>query len=306
MRLSSIILALVGLGVAGGSAQLAREMLMAPQATAAIEAENNMVTVVMAAGEIRRGDMIESHMLRLQPWPRDAVPQGAFLDIGALLPQPGGPPRRATHAMIAGEVVLAGKVSDFGARVTMLQTLSPDTRAMAIRVDAVTAVGGFVSPGDHVDILLTRSDQQQLVTDTILRNIRVLAVDQVSDEHTDRPAVATTVTVEVTAEQSQVLALGQRAGTLSLALRNHDAVDNGTLDRLRLRDLLPEPPDPVVTAPEEPVEIAAPTPSPPVRARANITIRRAISSIEEMSVHRAGRSEYATEVASGDDPPGDE
>jgi pilus assembly protein CpaB len=294
MRLSSIILALVGLGVAAGSAQVAREMLTAPQATAAIDAANSLVNVVVAAGEIRRGDTIEPHMLRTHPWPRDAVPSGAFTDIGALLPQAGGPPRRATGTIISGEVVMGGKVSDFGARVGILQTLAADTRAMAIRVDVVTAVGGFVTPGDHVDILLTRGDREQMMTDTILRNIRVLAVDQISDERTDRPSVATTVTVEITAHQGQVLALSQRAGTLSLALRNPDTVDSEVIDGLRLRDLLPEFVNPLALAAPD----AAPNASQARSARrANITIRRAVSSIEEVSVLASGRSSEAEGTA---------
>lgn len=286
MRMSSIILALIGLGVAGGSAQLAREMLTAPPATASMEPQNATVDVVVAARDIARGDAIDQRLLRIQPWPREAVPTGAILSMAELLPQDGGAPRRATRSMVAGEPVLSSRVSAPGERVTILQTLSPDTRAMAIRVDAVTAVGGFITPGDFVDIVLTRGDREELMADTILRNIRVLAVDQTSDETTDRPAIAATVTVEVTAEQGQILALGQRAGTLSLALRNPDSGADTTLDRLMLRDLLPERPAP---EPEPaPVVAAEPAPTPPpAPARLNVTIRRGATETETRTVPEA-------------------
>jgi pilus assembly protein CpaB len=116
----------------------------------------------------------------------------------------------------------------------------------------VTAVGGFVTPGDFVDILLTRGRGDGLVTDTILRNIRVIAVDQRADENNDSPALAATVTVEVTADQGQSLALGQRAGTLSLALRDPESVDSAPIERLTLRDLVPDEPVAEVETAEAP------------------------------------------------------
>jgi pilus assembly protein CpaB len=267
MRLSSIVLALVGLGVAGGSAQLAREMMTAPKAEASVE--QALVQAMVAAVEIRRGDPIQPHMLVAQNWPREALPPGAFTSFSALLPaEPGGEPRRAVRPMVAGEIILASKVSNFGEKVTIVDTLSPGTRAVAIRVDAVTAVGGFVTPGDFVDIFLTRGQGEALITDNILRNIRVIAIDQSADELADRPALAATITVEVTAEQAQVLALGQRAGTLSLALRDPNAKDTAPIDRLRLSDLVPEEAPPEAEAPEAPAR------------NPTIIIRRGIASEE--------------------------
>ncbi len=272
MRASSIILALFGLAVAGGSAQLARELIMVPQADAA---GAELATVMTAATEIKRGDIIQPYMLIPQRWPADAVPAGSFSDASRLLPAEGGEPRRALRSLVAGEVILDGKISGFGEKVTIAQALSPNSRAMAIKVDAVTAVGGFVTPGDHVDILLTRGDSDSLMTDTILRNIRVVAVDQSDDELSDKPDVAATVTVEVSAEDGQVIALAQRAGTLSLALRTPDTKDETPVERLRLSDLVPEP---VVEPVAEVVEAApAPVVVPPRRV---VIVRRGTDAEE--------------------------
>ena len=273
MRASSIVLALIGLAVAGGSAQLARELMTAPQADAASAAA--MVTVMTAAAEIRRGDLILPHMLSAQSWPAGSVPAGSFTDAAPLLPAEGGEPRRALRSLVAGEVILEGKISGFGEKVTIAQSLSPNARAMAIKVDAVTAVGGFITPGDYVDVLLTRGDSETLMTDTILRNIRVVAVDQSDDELIDKPDVAATVTVEVTAEQGQVIALAQNAGTLSLALRTPGSDDAKPIERLRLSDLVPEPKaEPVVEVVEA---VAAPVIVPP---RRTVLVRRGIETQE--------------------------
>lgn len=273
MRASSIVLALIGLAVAGGSAQLARELMTAPQADAASAAA--MVTVMTAAAEIRRGDLILPHMLSAQSWPAGSVPAGSFTDAAPLLPAEGGEPRRALRSLVAGEVILEGKISGFGEKVTIAQSLSPNARAMAIKVDAVTAVGGFITPGDYVDVLLTRGDSETLMTDTILRNIRVVAVDQSDDELIDKPDVAATVTVEVTAEQGQVIALAQNAGTLSLALRTPGSDDAKPIERLRLSDLVPEPKaEPVVEVLEA---VAAPVIVPP---RRTVLVRRGIETQE--------------------------
>ena len=273
MRASSIVLALIGLAVAGGSAQLARELMTAPQADAASAAA--MVTVMTAAAEIRRGDLILPHMLIAQSWPAGSVPAGSFTDAAPLLPADGGEPRRALRSLVAGEVILEGKISGFGEKVTIAQSLSPNARAMAIKVDAVTAVGGFITPGDYVDVLLTRGDAETLMTDTILRNIRVVAVDQSDDELIDKPDIAATVTVEVTAEQGQVIALAQNAGTLSLALRTPGSADAKPIERLRLSDLVPEPKaEPVVEVVEA---VAAPVIVPP---RRTVIVRRGIETQE--------------------------
>ena len=261
MRASSIILALIGLAVAGGSAQLARELMTAPQADAASGAA--LVTVMTAASEIKRGDIIQPFMLQAQSWPAAAVPAGSFAEAAPLLPAEGGEPRRALRSLVAGEVILEGKISGFGEKVTIAQSLSPNARAMAIKVDAVTAVGGFITPGDYVDVLLTRGNAETLMTDTILRNIRVVAVDQSDDELADKPDVAATVTVEVTAEQGQVIALAQNAGMLSLALRTPGSDDAKPIERLRISDLVPEPVAPPVV--EVAATVAAPVVVPPRR-----------------------------------------
>lgn len=267
MGARSILVAILGIAVAGGSAFAAREFLDASRTAAKTDPNAAMVSVVVAGRNIEFGQPIQPQMLQVIAWPREAVPPGAITDLSVLVPANGMPPRRATRAMAQGDFVLASKVSDFGEKVTIVQSLGPNTRAMAIKVEAETAVGGFVTPGDTVDIVLTQGRDATLRAVTILQNIRVLGVDQQTDQQNDAPEVARTVTVEVTPEQGQILALAQKAGTLSLTLRTLDAAVDEPLPLVSLADILQE---------ESPVELP--------EAKKTVRIRRA-NSVETIDLN---------------------
>ena len=238
MRLSSLITAIAGLAVAGGSVYAAREVLNIQPGGQTEQAAQSLVEVVVAGRDIALGQPIEPQLLSTISWPADAVPDGVFTEMTALLPSQGGEARRARRAISAGELLLASKVSDFGEKVTIVQTLAEGHRAMAIEVSAETAVGGFVTPGDFVDVVLTHGRDETLKAVTILQNVRIIGVDQDSDEYSDAPEIARTVTVEVTPDESQRLALAQQAGTLSLSLRSEALTDDTVLGTIRLQDLL--------------------------------------------------------------------
>ncbi|MCV2870872.1 Flp pilus assembly protein CpaB [Defluviimonas sp. WL0050] len=267
MGARSILVALLGIAVAGGSAFAAREYLDRSSAVASTDPEAALVSVIVAGHDIPFGQPIQANMLQVMSWPRAALPPGAITDLDVLVAQPGMPPRRATRAMSQGELILASKISEFGEKVTIVQTLGANTRAMAISVDAQTAVGGFVTPGDSVDIVLTQGGGDGLRAITILQNIRIIGVDQQADEQSDQPSVARTVTVEVTPEQSQTLALAQKAGTLSLSLRTLDSAIDEPLDSIRLSDILRD---------KSPVDD-------PAEAKATIRVRRA-NEVEDVEV----------------------
>lgn len=240
MRTRSIIVAMLGIIVAGGSVFAAREFLSVNTAVALNDTRPNLVEVIVAGRDIPFGKVIEAHMLTTISWPRSAVPKGVFTDYTLLIPDAGQLPRRTKRALSQGELLLVSKVSGFGEKVTIVQTLGINTRAMAIKVDAETAVGGFVTPGDTVDVVMTQGRDRDMRAVTIMQNIRVIGVDQDSNEQSDTPEIARTVTVEVTPQQGQKLALAQKAGTLSLTLRTLDAPIDEPMDSIRLSDLLRE------------------------------------------------------------------
>ena len=279
MRLTSVIVVLAGLGVAGASGYAAKEMLngqLQAQREAQKQAEEaSTVSVIVAAIDIGFGEKIEAGNITTIKWPREAVPAGTFADATNLLPQNGAEPRRALRAIAQGELILANRVGGFGEKVTIVQTLAPNHRAMAITVSAETGVGGFVTPGDFVDVILTQGSGDEMRTGTILQNVRVVGVDQDSNEQNDQVQVARTVTLEVTPDEGQKIAMAQRAGTLSLSLRNlTEEVADQPLEPIRLSDLLNERPEPVIV-PEAPAVAPAPPP------KRSITVRRGLVTTEE-------------------------
>ncbi len=267
MRIRSLMLTMVGMAIAGASVYASRELLQVQPATASVDSNGPaLVSVVVAGQDIPFGTTVEGHKLTTIMWPAEAVPPGTFSDFSVLLPEQGQDPRRAKRAMAQGELVLANKVSEFGEKVTIVQTLGKNTRAMAIKVDAQTAVGGFVTPGDTVDVVLTQGSRANLRAITILQNIRIIGVDQQADEQNESANVAKTVTVEVTPAQGQKLALAQKAGTLSLSLRTLDSVIDEPLDSIRLSDIMRDE-SPTVEGP-----------------KATVKVRRAATAVSEVEV----------------------
>ena len=253
MLLRSALVIIAGLAIAGGSAWLARGMLVSSaeqQANAPALPEQQFGTVVVALADIGFGQEIMAEMLTTQAWPVESIPEGAFLSLEAVTGSAGQAPRSARRAISAGELLMAAKVSEFGEKVSIQQTRTPGTRAMTIQVDAVSGVAGFVKPGDRVDIVLTETRSGDLRARTIMQNIRVVGIDQSYAEDVEGAQLARTMTVEVTPEDGQRLALAQRAGALSLTLRSGDGTDTAPLEAMSLSDLLdgaavdlPEPTD---------------------------------------------------------------
>ncbi len=237
MRISSLFMAVLGMAIAGGSAFMARDFINA-QNDASKNNSAALVDVIVASRDIAFGQAIEAQLLTSISWPVGAVPKGTFSEYAVLLPEAGKPPRRARRSMSQGELILAAKVSDFGEKVTIVQTLKANHRAMAVKVSAETAVGGFVTPGDFVDIVLTQGRGEGLRAVTILQNIRIIGVDQDANVQADAPEIARTVTVEVTPQQGQMLALAQQAGNLSLTLRNIEGNEDVPLESIRLSDVM--------------------------------------------------------------------
>ena len=272
MRARALVVLTLGLAMAGGSVGLAHAWLrnrqQGPNEAQAAMPKVELASIVVARADIPFGHELAGDLVRLQPWPKDALPVGAFTSLEELLGGTGAEPRRARRAIAPGEPVIAAKVSGFGDKVTIADVIDPTKRAVAIQVNDVTGVAGFITPGDKVDIVLTRRlENQDLRADTILQSITVRGVDQVADEDRAKPAVVRTVTVEVSPEEAQKLALAQQAGTLSLVLRNLSADQMVKIPTMRTSDLAPEPkaaaPAPAPAKAAAPVR--APAPPPQVR-----------------------------------------
>jgi pilus assembly protein CpaB len=192
-------------------------------------------TIVVASKPLRFGTELKAGMLREQPWPAQAVPPGAFSKIADVL---SGGRRVVLAAIEENEPVLPLKITGPGQPATLAALVKPGMKAVAIRVDDVKGVAGFVLPGDHVDVLLTRQiDKGQATAEVVLQNTRVLAVDQLADERDVKAKVARSVTLEVNTVDAQKLWLASSVGNLSLLLRNAGETAETKTRRITLNDL---------------------------------------------------------------------
>ncbi|HZR60263.1 MAG TPA: Flp pilus assembly protein CpaB [Xanthobacteraceae bacterium] len=191
-------------------------------------------TIVVARRPLRFGDVLSTLSLREIPWPEDAVPAGAFGKVGDLTAT-----KRIVLAPIeVNEPILASKITGQGQRATLSSMLNDGMKAVTIRVNDVEGVAGFVQPGDHVDVVLTRPGERKTsINDVIIQNLRVLAVDQLADQTTEKPIVVKAVTLEVDETGGQKLSLAMQVGTLSLLLRKAGEIAEDATRQLTNADL---------------------------------------------------------------------
>lgn len=192
-------------------------------------------TVVVAKQPLRFGTELTAAMLQEVPWPSDALPNGAFAKIHDIM---AGGRRVVLAAIETNEPVLSLKITGPGQRATLSALVKPGMKAVTIRVNDVEGVGGFVLPGDHVDVVLTRQiDKGSATTQVVLQNTRVLAVDQTADERAQKAAVAKSVTLEVDTVDAQKLWLSSSVGSLSLLLRKAGETAEVRTRKVTLEDL---------------------------------------------------------------------
>lgn len=198
-----------------------------------------VTTIVVARTALTFGNRINREHLQEVTWPQASVPPGAFGTIEEVLGVSGGEDRVVLKSMEPSEPILASKVSGLGGRATLSTIIAADMRAVTIRVNDVNGVAGFVLPGDHVDVMITRELERDThaTTDVLLQNVKVLGIDQEASDRKDKPQVARAVTLEVTPEQAQRITLAQQVGTLGLALRNHTDALAAQVRTITLSDL---------------------------------------------------------------------
>lgn len=254
VRIAVIVLvALVG---SVGAALFARSLASpAKPVSRTVVVEQPMTRVLVAAHDLQPGDRLTSGDFTWQAWPKAGINDtfvtdgpagapaqapvtdklaaaatikardtlaggaegGAAAFVGAIVRQP----------MLKGEPLVAAKVVKGSDAGIMAVSLDPGMRAMSVPLSAESAAGGFILPGDHVDVVQSRKvdgpmGQQKFASGAVLRNVKVLAVDQQTRTGAKASAqVGTTATLEVTPEQAELLALSKSQGELTLILRSY-------------------------------------------------------------------------------------
>lgn len=231
MDRKKLVLLLGALVIAIGTALAARSMFAgasAPQAQAAAPVEPQGPKVLVAKRALPLGTIITADAVGYQLWPKEMVQDAYFVDGEADMKKLLGTVVR--YQITAGEPVTQGALVAPGDSGFLAAALGPGMRAVTVPVSEKTGVGGFVFPGDHVDMMLTQSisgaDGPPLnTTETILRNLRVLATDQKTATKTTEDGKTIvqafrTVTLEATPKIAEKIAVAQTVGTLSLSLRS--------------------------------------------------------------------------------------
>lgn len=236
-------------------------------ATASAEPAAPMAKVLVAARDLAPGQRLTDADLEWKDWPAAEVNPAFITDGSVPVPRPATTEGEAERAeaekpaddsagarvtravtelatggaeadyygsvvrepILAGEPIVGRKIVRAGDSGYMAAYLEPGMRAMSIGVSVETAAGGFILPGDRVDVLVTvelqdngESGQTRYASSTVLQNVKVLAVDQSTRAEDDQQAVVgATATLEVSPSDSEALALAKAAGELSLVLRSY-------------------------------------------------------------------------------------
>jgi pilus assembly protein CpaB len=239
MNSKRIVFLLLAVIVAGTTAFLARAWLQAERAAIAAQMGGTAkpsqpvkpaVQVLVARSTLRVGQLIKPDDLRWQAWPQGTLPPSYIIEgkrpisdfVGAV----------ARNQLQVGQPIIEADIVMPGSRGFLAAVLKPGLRAVSVPATATSAVSGFIYAGDRVDVLLTHTlvavngGSSHNATETILRNARVIAMDQKVDfAPGDKPDVAKTATLELTAKQAEIITLAVKMGELSLVLRSLQDMD---------------------------------------------------------------------------------
>jgi pilus assembly protein CpaB len=240
MNSKRVVFLLLAVIVAGATAFMARAWLQNERATLVAQLGSQhheapvaapTLQVLVARNAIHTGQIVKPDDMRWQSWPQGSLAPTYVVEGKRPLSDFVGAVVRG--AIAAGEPITEGKLVLAGTRGFMAAVLQPGTRAVSVPITATSAVSGFIYAGDRVDMLLTHvvpgQKGQHSATETILRNARVIAMDQKLDfSPGDKPDVGKTATLELTPKQTELVTLAVKMGDLSLVLRSlQDANDEG-------------------------------------------------------------------------------
>ncbi len=228
-----LLLILLALSAAGFTAFFARSWVSAERAALLASvpeqtAQTAAVMVLVAKETLAAGTFVRPQHLRWQPWPEEGVAEGYAVKGARRIKDFEGAVVRAS--VNAGEPLTEQRVVHPGDRGFLAAVLEPGMRAVSVPVNATSGISGFVFPGDWVDVILTvrltvksedgKDSQTRYFSETLLQDVRVLAIDQTVENAEGQAQVAKTATLEVTPKQAEKISLGLEMGDLSLSLRS--------------------------------------------------------------------------------------
>jgi len=240
IRRRGLMMLLLSLVLGVGAAFAAKNWLEQRSA----RATSDEMSVLVAAMEIPYGTRLEARHVKAITVPT-GTPLGNHFskveEVEGLI---------SAQKILSGEVLLKERLVKTGAGSTLAALIRPDMRAVTVRVDDVVGVAGFLLPGNHVDVVAARKVNERAVSETVLYDINVLAVDQTANQDKDQPVVVRAVTLEMTPKQAEIIVRAREEGKIQLTLRN-------PTDDYQGPPMVAESPPPVAPAPKV-VKVAAP------------------------------------------------
>ena len=234
MRRAQVAVLALALGAGGVAAALVMrsgEPVAPPPAAPQVAT----VDILVAKTDIEVGRRLTPEQVQWQPWPATATSSEYFrqVDNPGIVGQIAGSITRG--GFTSGEPILKAKVIRADGSGYMAALIRPGMRAIATDITPEAGVGGFILPNDHVDVILTRkSHGEDFQSETILTNVRVLAIDQtVEEKNGQRVVIGKIATLELAVPQAEMLALARRLGSISLMLRGLRELEAGADDDSR-------------------------------------------------------------------------
>lgn len=224
----SIVLIVLAIVFAGGTAMMARSWIQSEKSQAGpAEAQILGLQILVAKQNLPTGLIIKEEHLRWQAWPKDTLAD-SYIKRGKATPASfeGAVVRKG---IVAGQPVTNSLIVKPGQRGFLAAVITPGMRAVSVPISAVSGISGFVFPGDRIDLVMTheimRGDRSVRASETVLTNVRVLAIDQTTNDQNASAQIGKTATLELTPKQVEQIAIVQRmvkhnAATLSLSLRS--------------------------------------------------------------------------------------
>lgn len=216
---------------------------------------------VVATQSVPVGVILTADMVRVAPWPAEAPVAGGFEKVEDVVG------RGVTVAMVANEPVIDTKLAPKGTGGGLPPTITPGMRAIAVKVNDVIGVGGFLNVGSRVDVIVTMRPAQESMTRTVLSNVQVLSAGPNLDVQKGKEGQAVpqnVVTLLLTPADSERLALATNQGQIMLAMRNPLDVAKTETTGVRTSALLAGlNPEPVKTVVRGQTRVVTPTPPPP-------------------------------------------
>lgn len=256
LSLRNVLLMVVALVFAAGTALYVKSWLETERTAMAQNRKSEIQIVATAAAEVLvagadmpAGTFLRPGNLEWHAWPEDGVYKSYIVKpTGDDLAKDYVDPRKALEgavvrvALRAGEPVTKVRVVHPGERGFLAAVLEPGFRAVTVPVDATTGIAGFVFPGDWVDVLMTMklrderegARQQRFFAQTVLKKVRILAVDQIVDKEKGAAVVAKTATLEVTPKEAERIAIALEMGRITLSLNSLSQAQSELVHQERL------------------------------------------------------------------------